>query len=95
VITAPFGDNRRYDLVVEVRERFLRVQCKTAVPSAARAASAGPMVAAQLAKRFWRTAAGAREVIADGQHPAGFRSGSSLGLVSASGHGDWLDGGLA
>ena len=31
-VLLPFGDNRRYDLVVEVRGRFLRVQCKTASP---------------------------------------------------------------
>jgi hypothetical protein len=29
-VLVPFGDNRRYDLVVEVGERFWRVQCKTA-----------------------------------------------------------------
>jgi len=29
-VCVPFGDNRRYDLVVEAGGRFLRVQCKTA-----------------------------------------------------------------
>jgi PD-(D/E)XK endonuclease len=29
-VLLPFGDNRRYDLVVEAGGRFLRVQCKTA-----------------------------------------------------------------
>jgi PD-(D/E)XK endonuclease len=29
-VCVPFGDNRRYDLVVEAAGRFLRVQCKTA-----------------------------------------------------------------
>ena len=29
-VLVPFGDNRRYDLVVEVGGHFLRVQCKTA-----------------------------------------------------------------
>ncbi len=29
-VLVPFGDNRRYDLVVEADGRFLRVQCKTA-----------------------------------------------------------------
>jgi len=29
-VCVPFGDNRRYDLVVEAARRFLRVQCKTA-----------------------------------------------------------------
>jgi hypothetical protein len=31
-VLLPFGDNRRYDLVVEAGGRFLRVQCKTASP---------------------------------------------------------------
>jgi hypothetical protein len=31
-VLVPFGDNLRYDLVVETAERFLRVQCKTASP---------------------------------------------------------------
>ena len=31
-VLVPFGDNRRYDLVVEVGGSFLRVQCKTASP---------------------------------------------------------------
>ena len=29
-VCVPFGDNQRYDLVVEAGGRFLRVQCKTA-----------------------------------------------------------------
>jgi hypothetical protein len=29
-VLLPFGDNQRYDMVVEVDGRFLRVQCKTA-----------------------------------------------------------------
>ena len=29
-VLRPFGENSRYDLVVEVSGRFLRVQCKTA-----------------------------------------------------------------
>jgi len=29
-ILLPFGDNRRYDMVVDVSGSFLRVQCKTA-----------------------------------------------------------------
>ena len=29
-VLLPFGDNQRYDMVVEVGGRFLRVQCKTA-----------------------------------------------------------------
>jgi len=29
VVSIPFGDNARYDLVVEVEGRLLRVQCKT------------------------------------------------------------------
>lgn len=29
-VLLPFGDNRRYDMVVEIDRRFLRVQCKTA-----------------------------------------------------------------
>ena len=28
-VLLPFGDNRRYDIAVEVCGRFLRVQCKT------------------------------------------------------------------
>ena len=31
-VLLPFGDNRRYDMVVEVGGHFLRVQCKTARP---------------------------------------------------------------
>ena len=31
-VLLPFGDNRRYDMVVEVGGQFLRVQCKTARP---------------------------------------------------------------
>lgn len=30
VVLQPFGDNQRYDLVVDVEGEFLRVQCKTA-----------------------------------------------------------------
>jgi hypothetical protein len=40
-VLVPFGDNRRYDLVVEVRERFLRVQCKTASLTTDRCGGAG------------------------------------------------------
>lgn len=29
-VLLPFGDNQRYDLVIEAGGRFLRVQCKTA-----------------------------------------------------------------
>jgi hypothetical protein len=29
-VLLPFGDNQRYDMVIEVSGRFLRVQCKTA-----------------------------------------------------------------
>ncbi len=29
-VLLPFGDNQRYDMVVEAGRRFLRVQCKTA-----------------------------------------------------------------
>lgn len=29
-VLKPFGDNRRYDLVVDISGRFIRVQCKTA-----------------------------------------------------------------
>jgi hypothetical protein len=32
-VLIPFGENRRYDLVVEADGRFLRVQCKTASPA--------------------------------------------------------------
>ena len=31
-VLVPWGDNRRYDLVVEVSGSFLRIQCKTATP---------------------------------------------------------------
>jgi PD-(D/E)XK endonuclease len=31
-VLIPFGENHRYDLVIEVGGRFLRVQCKTASP---------------------------------------------------------------
>lgn len=31
-VLLPFGENRRYDMVVEVGGSFLRVQCKTASP---------------------------------------------------------------
>jgi len=31
-VLLPFGDNQRYDMVVEVGGSFLRVQCKTASP---------------------------------------------------------------
>lgn len=31
-VLLPFGDNQRYDMVVEVSGRLLRVQCKTARP---------------------------------------------------------------
>ena len=31
-VLLPFGDNQRYDMVVNVSGRFLRVQCKTASP---------------------------------------------------------------
>ena len=31
-VLLPFGENRRYDMVIEAGERFLRVQCKTASP---------------------------------------------------------------
>jgi hypothetical protein len=31
-VLIPFGENSRYDLVVEAGGRFLRVQCKTASP---------------------------------------------------------------
>lgn len=30
VVLQPFGDNQRYDLVVDVGAKFLRIQCKTA-----------------------------------------------------------------
>ena len=30
VVLTPFGDNQRYDLVVQEGEKFIRVQCKTA-----------------------------------------------------------------
>jgi hypothetical protein len=30
VVLTPFGDNQRYDLVVDVGGRFIRIQCKTA-----------------------------------------------------------------
>ncbi len=30
VVLLPFGDNQRYDMVIEVDGRFERVQCKTA-----------------------------------------------------------------
>ncbi len=29
VVSIPFGDNARYDLIVEIDDRLLRVQCKT------------------------------------------------------------------
>src|SRR5690242_7410881 len=31
-VLLPFGENRRYDMVVDVGGRLLRVQCKTASP---------------------------------------------------------------
>jgi len=31
-VLIPFGENHRYDLVIEAGGRFLRVQCKTASP---------------------------------------------------------------
>jgi hypothetical protein len=31
-VLLPFGDNQRYDMVVEVSGRLLRVQCKTGSP---------------------------------------------------------------
>ena len=30
VVLLPFGDNQRYDLVIEVEGQFKRIQCKTA-----------------------------------------------------------------
>jgi hypothetical protein len=30
VVLMPFGDNQRYDLVIDIDGKFLRVQCKTA-----------------------------------------------------------------
>ena len=30
VVLMPFGDNQRYDLVIDVNGRFIRIQCKTA-----------------------------------------------------------------
>jgi hypothetical protein len=31
-VLVPFGEDNRYDLVIEAGDRFLRVQCKTASP---------------------------------------------------------------
>jgi hypothetical protein len=41
-VCVPFGDNQRYDLVVEAGGRFLRVQCKTASLTGDRCGGKGP-----------------------------------------------------